>query len=226
MSKDHSVTVRYNRMLYQYPLLTKSATGATLSALGEIVSQWATIITTRRKVDKENTEGDSAKGMKTTIGSSLKCLICDSNFSKVFIMFCFGGLINAPINHFMYKWITKYTEKRFISLRVKQLVQLLASLSIVSPIQVFFLVSILTIVNSDVKGRLTKYFPFIKQNLKTKYFKILTSSWISSSLLVSFAQRFIEPEKWSVFFSFAYAILGTGQNIYLKMMAAASAGKA
>lgn len=222
MSKDHSVTVRYNRMLHQNPILTKSVTGATLSAIGEIVSQWATIVTTSKKVDEENTDGDNEKRTKTSISYSL---ICHTNFSKVFIMFCYGGLINAPINHFMYGWITKYTQKRFISLRVKQLVQLLASLVIVSPIQVFFLVSILTIVNSDVKGRLTKYFPFIKQNLKSKYFKILTSSWISSSFLVSFAQRFIEPEKWSVFFSFAYAILGTGQNIYLKMMAAASAGK-
>lgn len=104
-----------------------------------------------------------------------------------------------------------------MSARIKKTVQLLASLSMVAPLQVLFLVSTLTLLNSKVNNDIPAMLRAIKQGLKSKYLKILTSSWVSTSVLVSIAQNFIEPEKWSIFFSFAYAFLGTAQNIFLKL---------
>ncbi|AQZ11510.1 (ZYRO0B05434g) [Zygosaccharomyces parabailii] len=194
---------RYNKALTQHPLVTKALTGAILSSLGELISQLSTGVVSR--------EGQST--LKRVRGV-LK--IVARQPSKILLMFCYGGLINAPINHYLYGWITKYTNSKIVNVTLRRLLQLLASLLIVSPIQVGFLVSSLTVVNQNVGWALAKYPPMIKQNLRTKYFKILSSSWVTSTILVSIAQKYVEPAKWSVFFSFAYAILATGQNIYLK----------
>lgn len=197
---------KYNKALTQHPLLTKALTGAILSSLGELVSQLSTGLVSR--------EGQTTlKRLKAVLK------IVARQPSKILLMFCYGGLINAPINHYLYGWITQVTNGKIVNVTLRKLLQLLASLLIVSPIQVGFLVSSLTVVNQNVGWALAKYPPMIKENLRAKYLKILSSSWVTSTILVSIAQKYVAPAKWSVFFSFAYAILATGQNIYLKLAA-------
>lgn len=209
--KTQSLVKTYNRLLLRHPLLVKSITGASLSSLGELISQWAAIV-----IQKDESK-DEKQHQRKSLLHTLKRLICEPKLLKIFIMFCYGGLINAPINHFMYRYITQITNAHIRSPKARQLTQLLAALSIVSPTQVFFLISTLTVVNTRLQGNILTIWPHIQRNLKAQYAKILTSSCLTSTFLVSFAQKFIEPEKWSVFFSFAYAVLGTGQNIYLKL---------
>ncbi|QLL34380.1 hypothetical protein HG536_0G02410 [Torulaspora globosa] len=211
MSKEPgsgSIISIYNGLLAKHPLLVKSITGALLSSLGELISQWTTILYGSYK--SESTE--KYRSPKAICGQ----LIREPKILKVLVMFCYGGLINAPINHFMYRRITAITGKYCKSAKARSFVQLLAALSIVSPLQVLFLVAILTI-NTHFDGDVNRLWTHIKRSVKSKYVKILTSSCVSTTVLVSFAQKYIEPEKWSVFFSFAYAILGTSQNIYLKL---------
>lgn len=211
MPQTQSLIGTYNRLLLKHPLLVKSLTGASLSSLGELISQWTTIVAQGN--GKKDEESDGQKSALQT----LKRLISEPNLLKILIMFCYGGLINAPINHFMYRYITKFTNLHIRSPKTRNFAQLAAAMSVVSPIQVLFLIGTLTVVNNQVGASLIKIWPQIKRNIRERYTKILTSSCLTSTFLVSFAQRFIEPEKWSVFFSFAYAILGTGQNIYLKL---------
>lgn len=198
------ISRRYNRALAQKPLLTKVLTGALLSSLGELISQLTTGIVSHKHQE---------------ILKKLRYVgrIITRNPSKILLMFCYGGFINAPINHYLYGWITQVTNSRIVGTKLRKFVQLAASLAIVSPIQVGCLVSSLTVVNQNVGWALTKYPPLIRENLRAKYFKILSSSLVTSTILVSIAQKYIAPAKWSVFFSFAYAVLGTGQNIYLKI---------
>lgn len=203
-----SVISIYNGLLAKHPLLVKSITGALLSSLGELISQWTAIL--YGSLQSEGTE--KYRSWKVICAQ----LIREPKILKVLVMFCYGGLINAPINHFMYRRITAITGRYFESARTRSLVQLLAALAVVSPIQVLFLVAILTI-NTHFDGDVNRLWIHIKRSVKSKYVKVLTSSCVSTTVLVSLAQRYIEPEKWSVFFSFAYAILGTGQNIYLKL---------
>ncbi|GAV52234.1 hypothetical protein ZYGR_0AG02250 [Zygosaccharomyces rouxii] len=202
------ISRRYNRALAQKPLLTKVLTGALLSSLGELTSQLTTGFISKKK-----------QGIFKKLWYVGK--IVARNPSKILLMFCYGGFINAPINHYLYGWITQITNGKIVSTKLRKLVQLIASLAIVSPIQVGCLISALTVVNQNVGWALSKYPPMIRENLKAKYFKILSSSLVTSTVLVSIAQRYISPAKWSVFFSFAYAILGTGQNIYLKIASTA-----
>lgn len=190
----------------------KSLTGAVLSSMGELISQCTVSVAASTGNHEEDAEKASLHAP-----NKIRKILADLKLSKVFFMFCYGGLINAPINHYMYGWITNATNKRMMSARIKKTVQLLASLSMVAPLQVLFLVSTLTLLNSKVNNDIPAMLRAIKQGLKSKYLKILTSSWVSTSVLVSIAQNFIEPEKWSIFFSFAYAFLGTAQNIFLKL---------
>lgn len=207
--QSRSIISIYNGLLATHPLLVKSITGALLSSLGELISQWTTILYGGGEGDKSGRPGKQA--------AVLYKLFREPKILKVFLMFCYGGMINAPINHFMYRYITDFTSKTFKSAKARSLAQLLAALSIVSPTQVLFLVTTLTIVNANFDGDFTRLWISVKRSIRSKYAKILASSCLSTTFLVSFAQKYIEPEKWSVFFSFAYAVLGTSQNIYLKL---------
>ncbi|SCV03438.1 LAMI_0H08152g1_1 [Lachancea mirantina] len=196
----------YNDLLKKYPLLTKSVTGALLAALGELISQ---VITSR--------DGDPVSA-KRSLGQRLKELVLKPQYRKILLMFLYGGLVNAPINHFCYQWITKVTTKHVTTVRWRRLSQLCGSWFIVSPIQVLFLITALTVSNlqnsaADFKELRAK----ILQNIKHRYLPMLSSGIISSSVFVSIAQQCISPEKWSLFLSFAYAFLNTGQNVYMKM---------
>ncbi|CAH00328.1 uncharacterized protein KLLA0_D03751g [Kluyveromyces lactis] len=175
---------RYNILLKRNPLLTKCITGAVLTGLSELFSQWVSLSPEERKEKL--------------------------NWIKVALMSLYGGLFNAPVNHFSYKWINEYTIRKVVS-KYRSLVQLGCSLGMVSPIQVLGLLFTLTSVNN---GKVDK--TKIIHAIKTRYAAMLSSSLATSTVLMSIAQRYISPDKWSVFFSLAYAILGTAQNIYLK----------
>lgn len=172
-------------MLQKRPLVTKILTGAVLSSVSELLSQWLTM----KASDKEN---------------KIKWI-------KIAVMFLYGGTINAPINHFSYKWINELTSQKVVP-KWRNLVQLFCSWFIVSPVQVLGLLLVLTSINSEKRISIEK----LRRVLKNRYLKMLSSSLITSTVLVSVAQRYIATEKWSVFFSVAYACLGTGQNVYLK----------
>ncbi|SCU78801.1 LANO_0A04060g1_1 [Lachancea nothofagi CBS 11611] len=196
---------KYNVLLKRYPLTTKMVTGAVLGAISELISQYTT------PSKDENAQNP------TTVIQKLVLLLQKTKFRKLLAMFLYGGLVNAPINHFFYQWITIFTDRR-VSSKWKRLSQLCGSWFVVSPIQVFGLITALTLVNMDSqKSQLCQKLAAVKATLRNKYGPMLTSSVISSTAFVSIAQQFISPDKWSVFFSFAYAVLNTGQNIYMKM---------
>lgn len=186
-----SPAARYNYLLKKRPLLTKIVTGAVLNAASELISQ----LTTQSKEDNE--------GQKRSSGSleKLKQLIQKPRYFKLIAMLLYGGLVNAPISHFCYKWITYFTDRR-VAAKWKRLAQLCGSWFVVSPIQVFFLITALTLVNLDAKSaKLSQGLQAVKANLRSKYAPMLSSSIVSSTAFVSIAQQYIAPEKWSVFLS-------------------------
>ncbi|CUS21617.1 LAQU0S03e06722g1_1 [Lachancea quebecensis] len=203
--RQASVVTRYNVLLTRYPLLTKMATGAVLSAVSELVSQ----LTTTSKAKDSNEK-------RLSMSQKLAHALQKPSYRKLLSMFLYGGLVNAPINHFCYGWITRFTSQN-VTPKWKRMAQLCGSWFIVSPIQVFFLVIALTLVNLDQEAyKLSQKLNAVKTSLRSRYGPMFSSSVVSATAFVSIAQQFITPEKWSVFFSFAYAALNTGQNIYLK----------
>ncbi|SCU91561.1 LAFA_0F04500g1_1 [Lachancea sp. 'fantastica'] len=206
-SNNNPVLV-YNSLLARRPLLTKIATGAILSALSELISQCTT--TSTRKTDEKHTTGLQG----------IKAFLQKPKYRKLLAMLLYGGIVNAPINHFFYQWLTLFTSRR-VAPKWRRLAQLCGSWFVISPVQVFGLLTALTLVNlepGETRGGLVKEkVKAVRNSLHTRYGPMLTSSILSSTVFVSVAQQFIAPEKWSVFFSFAYAMLNTGQNIYMKM---------
>lgn len=211
-----SVTT-YNRLLAAYPLLTKSATGAVLSALGELISQSCSSSASTQVKRQTPAETPAETPSEASVMNRIRAALATPQYSKLLLMFLYGALVNAPINHFSYKWINRFTNTKVIA-RWRRLAQLCGSWVLVTPVQVFLLLVTLTLVNMGQAGgqKLARCLPHLKENLRARYVKMLSSSLVSSTVFVSFAQQLIPPEKWSVFFSFAYAALGTGQNMYLK----------
>lgn len=52
--------------------------------------------------------------------------------------------------------------------------------------------------------------------LKKNYFAVVRTSAMTSVVTLAFAQNFLKPEMWVVFFNFVYFVLGTIQNIRVK----------
>ncbi|SCU80469.1 LADA_0B07646g1_1 [Lachancea dasiensis] len=197
----------YNVLLQRRPLLTKIATGAVLSALSELISQFTT--------PSVQTLGENDDGRPKSSLQKVKSLLQKPKYCKLLVMLLYGGLVNAPINHYFYGWITQFTN-RSVAPRWKRLAQLCGSWFVVSPIQVLGLITALTLVNSP-EQQMSHKLTAVAASLRARYGPMLTSSVISSTAFVSIAQQYISPEKWSVFFSLAYAVLNTGQNIYMKI---------
>ncbi|SCU93912.1 LAME_0F05424g1_1 [Lachancea meyersii CBS 8951] len=195
----------YNSLLARRPLLTKMVTGAVLSALSELISQCTTL----------NTQTTSEKPKSGLY--RLKQLLLMPKYRKMVFMLLYGGLVNAPINHYFYRWLTLLTSQK-VGPKWRRLAQLCGSWFVISPIQVFGLITALTLVNLDTsKEHISQKIKAVWASLKSRYGPMLTSSIVSSTVFVSVAQQYISTEKWSVFFSFAYAMLNTGQNIYMKL---------
>lgn len=57
----------------------------------------------------------------------------------------------------------------------------------------------------------------IKTSLDKNLVNFLKSSWVSSPLIMLFAQTYLDPNSWVVFFNFAYFVLGTFQNTLMKL---------
>lgn len=207
MVQKSSPIESYNRLLTKNPLLVKVLTGSVLSGLNEIISSLLT--------------------------GKIQLSVLSQ---KTLLMLIYGGCINTPINHFGYKYLIQVVSKlsKFCKLKSKKainLMQLLGSLFIISPIQVCFLILTLSIVNSPIinsggsiialiknaRNNFKQFSSNLKDSVNDKFVKFYTSSFISSTVFVNVAQNFIEPEKWAIFFSCAYTSLNTAQNIYLKL---------
>ncbi|SSD61214.1 uncharacterized protein SCODWIG_02975 [Saccharomycodes ludwigii] len=205
VTKQLSLQTKYNILLKKRPLLVKILTGSVLSSLNELISTTLT----------------SSKGNKT----NLQVL-----YKKIILMMFYGGLINSPINHYGYKLLVSFTKNLKVKNSIRNLIQLCCSLTVITPIQVLLLIVTLTIVNLPILNAnsalvsiklfindFKKILGLLQKNIKSKFPKVYLSSLISSTLFVSFAQHYLQPENWSIFFSFAYTALNTSQNIYIKL---------
>lgn len=202
---------QYLAYLIKYPLLTKSVTAGILAAFNESI---ASIITKDFKINKFK-----ILGIDKTI--TIKHFLS----TKILTMIIYGSLIVTPISHNLYSIINKIFKGPNLSKKAKFL-QILTSLSTVTPILSGVFVSWLSIINNyklpstintiDCKIEFGKIFRIIKSGLGENYFTILKSSILTSLSSLIIAQNFIKPELWVVFFNFVYFIIGTLQNIKIK----------
>ncbi|CAI5758406.1 unnamed protein product [Candida verbasci] len=201
MTSLAKLNAQYVQYIIKYPLLTKSITTGIFCGLNETISS---ILTGEYKESK-------------ILGINIKHVIS----KKLVKMIIYGSLIATPISHYLYYIINN---KIFIApLTSKQKVlQILTSLSTVTPILSACFVSWISLINNytpgkeDLSTELKRIKNVVSTGLKKGYFSVLKTSLITSLFALIVAQRFVPPELWVVFFNLVYFIMGTYQNTKLK----------
>lgn len=194
----------YLQYLQKYPLVTKSVTSGVLNGLNEILASHVT--------------KDSATA------SEFK--------SKVIKMVIYGSFLLTPLSHTLYGILHKLFDKlsggKPLTAKLK-LLQVLASLSTITPILCGLFTAWTSLINNYSSGdqafanpveklgqEITRMKRVIKNGLHLNYGRILKSSLITSGVSLVIAQNYIAPELWVVFFNAIYFVLGTYQNIKQK----------
>jgi hypothetical protein len=112
---DTDLLTKYNRALDKHPLIVKSLTAALVQGLGAVLASMIV-------------KGDNSNGSKrhaTAIGSTItktnhQPLI---NWVDVFAFALHGGLINGPVGHYWFEWLSKHgPSSSLYSMLIDQLV--------------------------------------------------------------------------------------------------------
>ncbi|VEU21521.1 DEKNAAC102511 [Brettanomyces naardenensis] len=205
----------YLQYLNKYPLLTKALACALFGALNE---QLASLIS-----------GD-LKFLSFKVGKR-NVTIPHTFTSKVPLMAFYGFAVSAPLSHYGYKVLNELFGS---GLNLPgRLLQILVSMATFTPVMSFLTVAFITFVANVDFNRLTKLlrernfdalkvellnlYNRIKSGLQKSLLPVIKSSWISSPIFMAFAQRFLEPNQWAIFFAFCYFVLGTYNNVTVKL---------
>lgn len=200
---------KYAEVLRKKPLLTKALTLTLLAVLNE---QLASLFA-----------GD-VKNFK--IGSKLS--IPHAMSEKVPLMAIFAFFINAPFSHYGYALIQKLVPSPLTPM--KKILQILLSTGIITPTFSALFVSWIGLINNITafkkilkkksSSKLSDLIKTMKKTiltaLKSNYFQVTYTSALTSPLFMLFAQKFVIPEAWTVFFAVCYFILGTYNNTIVK----------
>lgn len=196
-----SLNKKYAQLLSVNPLLTKCITAGILASLNEII---ASII---------------AKDFK--IISILNKKVKHPFSLKIPLLALFTALIGTPINHFGLKYINLLFKPPFTV--KKRISQILTVLLTTSPFINVLFVSFISVLNMKPAlkslsiDEIKRCFSTIKNALRTSLLSVIKSSWMTTPIVLTVCQSYLDPEYWVVFQTFVYFILGTGQNTFLKL---------
>jgi hypothetical protein len=199
MSK--SLNQRYIAALTSHPLLTKCVTGATLAALNELI---ATVI---------------AKDLK--IANVLNTKVKHPFSAKLPLFALFSFFVSTPINHYGLKVINHLFKAPLTT--KKRIGQILTVLLTASPLLNVLFVSFVSLINlkpqlqAFSKDEFKRALTSVKAALKNSLFSVIKSSWVTTPIVLTICQTYLEPEYWVVFSNLVYFVLGTGQNTFLKL---------
>lgn len=200
-----SLNAKYLACLAQYPLLTKSVTAGVLAAINELVA-------TAISGDYHETKVRIFEKSRT---------IRHVLSAKTLLMIVYGALVATPISHQLYKILNRVFPGKLSP--VMKIVQIITLLCTVSPTLNAVFVAWLSVINeyrmssTDVKKELAKLMLVIKEGLKKNFWLIYGSSAPTSLFSIAFAQTFLPPELWVVFFNVVFFVLGTIQNTKFKL---------
>lgn len=112
---------------------------------------------------------------------------------KAFKLAAYGAFISAPLSHTLVGILQRsFAGDNGSRAKIKMI---LASNLFVSPIlNTAYLVSMAVINGARTKEQ-------VKAFLKLAFFPLMRLSWISSPISMAVAQRFLQPESWTIFFA-------------------------
>lgn len=214
--KIQNLNSLYLNYLRKYPLLTKCITSGILCGLSEQLASFISSLIIQRERKKNNKDKD------TENETIIKLFLKSFNF-KVPLMIIYGFLISTPISHKLYGKLNNFIKPPLTP--IKKIIQILLSLLIISPILNLITISFFTIINlnfNEITGNLKIKFKKIMKSIlitiNKNFINITKRSIITSPIIIAFAQNYLNPEIWVVFFSFCYFILGTYNNTIMKLI--------
>ncbi|GMM38029.1 hypothetical protein DASC09_053540 [Saccharomycopsis crataegensis] len=233
-----SINKKYSHYLSTHPLLTKSVTAAVLATLNETIASL---------IAREFTKVPISFSIPTLRSKLNVQLLNPYNYKipllAVFALIVQGPFSHYAYQLLNNISIFK---KKPLPL-AKKLLQMAVSLLTITPIVCCLNAVFLGLINNKelvedfAKGNLLQFFVELygspkseklrtvayeklqkiaevaKLSLSNNLMNFLQSSWISSPLILFFAQNYLDPNSWVVFFNFAYFLLGTFQNTLLKL---------
>ncbi|ODV61423.1 uncharacterized protein ASCRUDRAFT_69925 [Ascoidea rubescens DSM 1968] len=223
ISKTRALNYKYLYYLSKYPLLTKSLTAGFLAALNEII---ATVVSRDFKNCEENKYREfinnklKLKSLPIGVVKTVDTLISVLINKKVILLTLYGLFINAPLSHVFYKKLHKLKIfKQYPLTFKKKLLQVFISLTCFTPFITLIFISFIGLINKlNFKNfSLKSIKEIVVSTLKANYFSALKVSWIVTPSSVLFAQHYLHPNTWTVFFAVVYFIIGTLENTQVKL---------
>lgn len=200
-----SLNKAYLSWLSQYPLLTKSVTAGVLAAVNELV---ATAVS-----GEYHKTSFTVRGHKYEIKHVLS--------KKTLLMVVYGAFVATPLSHQLYKIINRVFQGKLGPMM--KVLQILTSLCTVTPTLSAAFASWLSVINgykvssSDTSKELARVRLVISDGLRRNFWLVYRSSAQTSTVSLIFAQSFLPPELWVVFFTVVFFVLGTVQNTKFKL---------
>lgn len=196
-----SLNVKYQRSLARNPLLTKCITAAVLAVLNEVI---ATSV---------------AREFKIT--AVLNTRVKHPFTWKLPLFAVFSAGVSAPIAHYGYKWLNALFRAPLST--KEKILQILLSMATITPLLSTLFVAFIALVNLKPQlqslggSEMKRAWSTVKTAWVKSLPAVLKSSWLTGPVLLSFCQKFLQPELWAVFTQLCYFVLGTSQNTFIKL---------
>ena len=179
-----SLLTRYNRMLDKYPLRTKMATSFAVSAFGSALGSYLSSVD-GKKSPKQGRPGQRAARI---------------DWLDVLSYAIHGGLINAPISHYWFEWLSEHgPDSETNSVLVDQLV--------VQPPLLVLMFTCIDVIRASLKAATSQ---FVEAGVVSKALQnaapAVVASWRFWPFVVFFSFKKLKRKYWTVSLNLASVI--------------------
>mmetsp|Transcript_14622 Transcript_14622/g.31806 ORF Transcript_14622/g.31806 Transcript_14622/m.31806 type:complete len:243 (+) Transcript_14622:218-946(+) len=198
---------RYNKLLDRYPLQTKMCTSFLVSAFGSALGSYLSV---RANDDRTKSRGKSEKTCKAKSESILTKI----NWVDVLSYAIHGGLINAPICHYWFEWLSVHgPSSNTASVLVDQLV--------VQPPLLALMFVCLDVLRANIR---TTLYQFREANVISKSvtnaLQVVPNSWRFWPFAVYFTFKYLKKKHYTV----ALNLCSVAWTVYLSRGTSAGDG--
>mmetsp|Transcript_20307 Transcript_20307/g.34906 ORF Transcript_20307/g.34906 Transcript_20307/m.34906 type:complete len:257 (-) Transcript_20307:254-1024(-) len=198
---------RYNKLLDQYPLRTKMITSFCVSAFGSALGSYlsATAKENRRAANNNRQSTSSTAKSQSSILSKI-------NWVDVLSYAIHGGLINAPISHYWFEWLSVHgPSSNTKSVLVDQLA--------VQPPLLMLMFVCLDVLRANIRATIHQFREAsVISNSVTNALQVVPNSWRFWPFAVYFTFKYLKKKHYTV----ALNLCSVAWTVYLSRGAGAA----
>lgn len=205
---------RYNKLLERYPLRTKMCTSFCISAFGSALGSYLSA-NAKEKNSRAEKKSRSKDGQICNTAKS-ESILTKINWVDVLSYAIHGGLINAPIVHYWFEWLSVHGPS---SITTSTLVDQLA----VQPPLLVLMFICLDVLRANIRATLHQFREAnVISNSVTTALQVIPNSWRFWPFAVYFTFRYLKKKHYTV----ALNLCSVAWTVYLSRGGAGGAGDA